>query len=86
MKKTILHEIKYRQHRQRRVTLDAVIHTSFRLPLSTIQRLDALAAALRKRQVGKVTRADVLRQIITGGIARMERQFLPAGNGRERAR
>jgi predicted DNA-binding protein len=51
-----------------------VIRTSFRLPLTTIQRLDTIAAALRKKQVGKVTRADVLRMLIAGGLSRVDKE------------
>ena len=52
-----------------------MIHTSFRLPMSIVQRLDAMAEALRKKNVGKVTRADVLRLLIAGGLSKMERQL-----------
>lgn len=50
--------------------------------MATIQRLDAMAAALRKKQVGKVTRADVLRLIISTGLQRLERDV----RGKERPR
>jgi len=52
-----------------------VIRTSFRLPPDTLKRLDAIARALRKRQVGNVTRADVLRMILESGLARAERKL-----------
>lgn len=52
-----------------------MIRTSFRLPLATLRRLDAIAAALRKRQVGDVTRADVVRMLIESGLDRTERQM-----------
>lgn len=52
-----------------------MIRTSFRLPLATLRRLDAIAAALRKRQVGDVTRADVVRMLIDSGLDRTERQM-----------
>lgn len=51
-----------------------MIRTSFRLPLPLIQRLDAIAADLRKRQIGKVSRADVLRMLIETGLEHVERQ------------
>ena len=52
-----------------------MIRTSFRLPPDTLKRLDAIARALRKRQVGNVTRADVLRMILESGLARAERKL-----------
>lgn len=51
-----------------------MIRTSFRLALDTIRRLDAIAAALRKRQVGNVTRADVLRMLLESGLDLAERR------------
>jgi predicted DNA-binding protein len=59
-----------------------MIRTSFRLRPETIQRLDAIAAALRKRQVGNVTRADVLRMLIDGGLDRAEQQTRKPGASR----
>lgn len=57
-----------------------MIRTSFRLRPETLQRLDAIAAALRKRQVGNVTRADVLRMLIDGGLDRAEQQARTPGS------
>ena len=57
-----------------------MIRTSFRLRPETLQRLDAIAAALRKRQVGNVTRADVLRMLIDGGLDRAEQQARAPGS------
>lgn len=57
-----------------------MIRTSFRLSPETLQRLDAIAAALRKRQVGNVTRADVLRMLIDGGLDRAEQQARTPGS------
>lgn len=49
-----------------------MIRTSFRLPIATIQRLDAIAAELQKRHIGKITRADVLRMLIQNGLTHLE--------------
>lgn len=51
-----------------------MIRTSFRLASVTLRRLDAITKALRKRQVGNVTRADVVRMLIESGLAQLERQ------------
>jgi hypothetical protein len=52
-----------------------VIRTSFRLPIATLRRIDTIAATLRKRQVGNVTRADVVRMLIASGLDRAERKL-----------
>jgi predicted DNA-binding protein len=52
-----------------------VIRTSFRLPFTMIQRLDALTARLRRQKpIGNVSRADVLRMLVEVGLARSERR------------
>jgi len=51
-----------------------VIRTSFRLPLAVIRRLDSIASELRKKQIGKVSRADVLRMLISEGLEQFEKQ------------
>lgn len=53
-----------------------VIHTSFRLTEPMIERLDLVAAAIQKKQVGKVTRADILRLLVSDGLSRFEQQLL----------
>jgi predicted DNA-binding protein len=61
-----------------------VIRTSFRLSTDLLRRLDAIADLLSKRQVGKVTRADVLRLLLEKGLTLKERSLRREVKGRRR--
>lgn len=41
-----------------------------------LDRVDAIAAAIQQRQVGKVTRADMFRQLLSDGVIRYETLIL----------
>jgi len=61
-----------------------VIRTSFRLSADILRRLDAIADFLSKRQVGKVTRADVLRMLLEKGLTLKERSLRREAKQRRR--
>jgi hypothetical protein len=52
------------------------IHTSFRASQAMLDRIDAIAEVIQQRQVGKVTRADMFRQLLADGVIRYETSIL----------
>lgn len=52
------------------------VHTSFRAPQAVLDRIDAIAEVVQKKQVGKVTRADMFRQLLADGVIRFETSLL----------
>ncbi len=53
-----------------------LVHTSFRMSQALLGRIDAIARVVQKKQVGNVTRADMLRQILADGVIRFETSLL----------
>jgi hypothetical protein len=52
------------------------IHTSFRISQALLDRIDDIAKVIEGRQVGKVNRADVLREILADGVIRFENSLV----------
>ncbi len=50
----------------------SMIHTSCRLPRTTLDRLDAIAAAMQRKRREKVGRAEVMRLLLEDALPRFE--------------